>query len=173
MHYLRPAFFAAGQYIYRTSDEGVKAIMFLLDGIAEEVPDKDWAKLQRENSGVLNPTIKKLFSSVDNVEEMGIDTEKSTKGLHRKIIEAGKCFGYQCFVAESESSGRKAPPTAYRAFTSCSIMLLTEYAMKSIIERHPVLREKLKEALKQAILRQTASDDVLNAQVQKFKKKNR
>ena len=173
MHYLKPAFFAAGQYIYRTSDEGVKAIMFLLEGIAEEVPDKDWAKLQRENSGVLNPTIKKLFST-DNLDtDHGVDSEKSTKGLHRKIIEAGKCFGYQCFVAESESSGLKAPPTAYRAFTSCSIMLLTEYALKSIIERHPVLREKLKRALKQAILRQTASDDVLNAQVQKFKKKNR
>jgi len=144
MHYLKPAFFAAGQYIYRTADEGVKAIMFLLDGIAEEVPDKDWKTLQKQNSAP-NATIMKLYSTNHLSAGSGAKEGEEGKGLHRKIIEAGKCFGYQCFVAESENSGKKPPPTAYRAFTACSIMLLTEYAMKSIIERHPVLREKLRE----------------------------
>ena len=61
---------------------------------------------------------------------------------------------------------------AYRAFSACSVMQLTERALKAIIERHPVLRDKLKAALKEAIQRQTASDDVLTNQVHRLQKKN-
>ena len=61
MHYLKPAFFSAGQFIYRTSDEGVKGIMFLLEGIAEEVEDTAWGALigKRDRSGPI-PTIQKV-----------------------------------------------------------------------------------------------------------------
>ena len=98
----------------------------------------------------------------------GKERKKSGKGLHRNIIEAGKCFGYQCFV--TKDSERRA--IAYRAFSACSIMQLTERALKAIIERHPVLRDKLNSALKDAIQRQTASDDVLTNQVHRLQKKN-
>ncbi len=194
MSYMRPAFFSAGQYIYRSSDEGVKAIMFLLDGIAEEVPDADWEAYLAENAAAPSPTLKKLysFSGGDNFKGDGKQKTsagsakdlfakpdpktgedvlgKQESGLHRNIIESGKCFGYQCFLDEKD--GVKRNPIAYRAFSNCAVMSLKEHDIKSIIDRHPVLRDKLLEALKRAILRQTASDEVLNAQVSKLQKKN-
>lgn len=226
MHYMRPALFSAGQYIYRTSDEGVKSIMFLLEGIAEEVPDEEFISLTQqiqeevENSQgkqgkekgtpskdksnspkkMGNIGIRKLYShpaimnkqgsqsasrkriklgvSFKKKKGAGAEEEKAPPppppestlgdGLHRRIIEAGKCFGYRCFLRNST----KEVPIAFRAFSSCSIMMLVESDLRMIIDRHPVLRMKLKSELKAAIKRQTASDDALNTQVKKMAKKN-
>lgn len=196
MNYLNPAFFSAGQYIYRSSDEGVKAIMFLLDGIAEEVPDTTWEEEANKADGMASPSIRKLYSfnqamevggkdglNTKNREKLGkqgslpqvdqTDDEKrkadsaAKAKLDRKIIESGKCFGYQSFLDASE-----VPTVAYRAFSSCSVMILQEADLKVIIERHPVLRDKLQRALKTAIQKQTANDEVLNQQVNKLQKKN-
>ena len=177
MHYLKPAFFGADQYIYRSSDEGVRALMFLLSGIAEEVPDRNFGA---SLSGLKSPMSGKLycresFNSQSEAEEEGGggDSESDRShgiGLDRKIIEAGKCFGYQSFVADGASDVEK-PSIAYRAFVACSVMLLTEYALKAIIERHPVLREKLRKSLEEAILKQTATVDRLSRQVETLKKK--
>ncbi|GMH86577.1 hypothetical protein TrST_g13891 [Triparma strigata] len=185
LHYLKPKYFSAGQFIYRTSDEGVKGIMFLLDGIAEEVPDEDWVDISKRDRGGNNnaPIIGKLYSQGklsikknknnkddedDEAEKRASEKKEQGKGLHRNIIEAGKCFGYQCFVTKDKD--RK--PMAYRAFSDCSLMVLSEVALRSIIERHPVLRDKLRESLRKSIIRQTASDDVLSKQVHKLQKKN-
>ncbi|GMH84089.1 hypothetical protein TL16_g09811 [Triparma laevis f. inornata] len=186
LHYLKPSFFSAGQFIYRTSDEGVKGIMFLLDGIAEEVPDEEWVDIGKRDRGDNVPIIGKLYSqgkldkkktgaggkTAEELEKEKEEEEKKKKehgkGLHRNIIEAGKCFGYQCFVTKD----RDRKPMAYRAFSDCSIMVLSEIALKAIIERHPVLRDKLSDSLRMSIVRQTASDDVLSKQVHKLQKKN-
>jgi hypothetical protein len=180
MGYLRPAFFSAGQFIYRTSDEGVKAIMFLLDGIAEEVPDLDYEDQFKQglDEEAPNPSIRKLQSFNEAMVGSAKKSDKklgsaksdggAKSGLHRNIIEAGKCFGYQCFL----NNVADQPTVAYRAFSSCSVMILREADLKNIIERHPVLSSKLQKALKAAIEKQTSNEDMLNSQVNKFQKKN-
>jgi len=187
MIYMKSSYYSAGQYILRNRDEGVSALMFLLDGIAEEVEDREvlkpLAKRREAKQGKnatrgedldklknrLNLSKDESFSKLYHKEDS--QNKKSDDGLKRHIIESGKCFGYEAFVT-SDTGEKMFSTVAYRAFSNCSIMQLGELELRTIIEKHPVLREKLFLALKNSIIKQTAKEEVLEAQVKKLNKKN-
>lgn len=135
MIFMKSSYYSAGQYIQRSKDEGVGALMFLLDGIAEEVEDLEVIETQQSKKAKrqTKPKMLKKMGKDKSFNKLYHSSDAEHDGLKRHIIESGKCFGYEGFVT-TRSGEKKFPAIAYRAFSNCSIMQLGELEVSGLDE---------------------------------------
>ncbi|CAM9919542.1 unnamed protein product, partial [Heterosigma akashiwo] len=80
-----------------------------------------------------------------------VKKEKSGELTVQKCVSEGQVFGYDGFMGmETENIG-------YRAFTDCTLYVLMESDISSIIQNQPIMARKLQRALKNCIVSQSAN----------------